>query len=989
LAGLENEYVGFTAMIRKSGAFLCRIALMLALALLLMLVPAFGQDQERSEEGKPAPAPTEPSATDQQKKAADEEKKAEPPAKKAVAPASTAAKKASGSAAKPKTVRAGSAQRQPGSPPVGVGNTMVTMNFRGADIDRILDFFGSVMGLTVIKDPSLTGTATIIAPKPIPVEQAFNILNAYLETRGYTAVRENGMLKVRPQRQGGGPGFGFPGAARGGTEGGSDTSGGRGSGQQGFGGLTLAEPETRVFQLKYAGAQSISRIINELFRDTGGSQQQVQQRMQQIMQLVGRQFGGPGGGNQQQRDRMQNILQRLMPMIQSGASSGTARASFDTYSNSVVVTAPPKLLEQIQAIIEELDQQVSTSMKTQVFTLKYVDCTEMARVVSSLLVATASGGASSGALRDVPFEARVFAAARAGGSGALASATGQVVAHEETNSIIVTASPDTLQTIASVIEKLDVKPEYQSTTFVFPLEKASANDVANILSSMFGRRTTGGFGFGGFFNQNQQQTQRRRLNQQGSGRSGFGGTGSGFSGMFSPGFTFRGQAGGGMAPFSQQSIQPMANDLPVNPKAQSRSEYNAASSMVSPYQLAVDGEDEFAPPDEEEAEYQGNAVLAQFGVGGGAAGTGARRTSTARTGRGPGGQISQLADLLNNLIVVPDANSNSLIISVDPAYVEVLQQILRSLDVVPEQVLIEAIIVEATLDDSTKLGFNWTFTNPGVAGKGTAGTGEVTVQPTNLTGGLTYTLVGADFQTILNTLSTDHRFKVLSTPRILTANNRQAQINISQQVPFITSQFVSPTGSQTTSFGFLDVGIILDVTPRISRNGYVTIDVIQEANEFQGFTAFNAPLVSRRSTETTVTVKDGQTVILGGLIKDTETTTTTKVPILGSLPIIGSLFRSKDKTKARTELMVFLTPRVVRSAEESYAITEQERQRLQMKDKVKISPPPTEEFRLPPAEESEEGLEPQNQQQSAPNGTPSNGTSQRSAPKSATEAMTS
>ncbi|MGQ9526074.1 MAG: type II secretion system protein GspD, partial [Armatimonadota bacterium] len=140
---------------------------------------------------------------------------------------------------------------------------------------------------------------------------------------------------------------------------------------------------------------------------------------------------------------------------------------------------------------------------------------------------------------------------------------------------------------------------------------------------------------------------------------------------------------------------------------------------------------------------------------------------------------------------------------------------------------------------------------------------------------------------------------------------------------------------------------ILDVTPRISRNGYVTIDVIQEANEFQGFTAFNAPLVSRRSTQTTVTVRDGQTVVIGGLMKDSETTTFSKVPVLGSLPIIGSLFRSKDKTKAKTELMVFLTPRVVRTAEESYALTQEQRDLLQMRDKVKLSPPPAVEQVIP------------------------------------------
>ncbi|MGQ9525084.1 MAG: secretin N-terminal domain-containing protein, partial [Armatimonadota bacterium] len=770
--------------------FVCT-ALLIGLA---MVVPygVFAQEEPAKETPK-TEAVAQPEKTE-----ASGSKTTSTEAKKPAATSSVkkpAAKSNSTKAAKSAT--AVTSARQAGALPV-VSRGPVTMNFRGADIDRILDFYGSILGLTVIKDPALTGTATIIAPKPISVEQAFEILNAYLDTRGYEAVRENGMLKVQA-KQSRGPGGGRR------TDSGTDTGA---NPMQAFGpGAQTTDTQTRVFQLKFAGAQSVSRVINELFRDTGGGQQN-QQRIQQVLAQLGQQFGGRPG-DQQRADRMRQVINRFMPMLQSSAGLGSARASFDNYSNSVVVTAPPRLMEQIQSIIEELDQQITPNLTTEVFTLQYVDCTEMQRVISSLLLATATGGASSGALRDVPFEMRVMAAARAGSAGAV---SGQVVAHQETNSVIVTASPEQLEMVRRVVQKLDVKQELQSTTFVFPLARASANDVATILSSMFGRRGgTGGFGgFGGF---GTQQQVRRRLDQQTGARSGFGAgarAGSGFG--YTPGFTFRGQAGGGVMPFS---TTPSANPLPVTPSAQSSDGgYNAASMMFTdPYELAVWGGDEVTAEDlaGEQGDLESQQMLAQFGTGGGA-GTGTRSTArpgtSARTGRGPGGQLSQLADLLNNLIVVPDTNSNSLIISVDPAYVEILQEILRSLDVVPEQVMIEAIIVEATLDDSTKLGFNWQFTNPGVVGPNTSGSGTVTVQPPSLSGGLAYTLVGADFEAVLNALQSDHRFKVLSTPKIFTANNRQAQINISQQVPFITSQFVSPTGSQTTSFGFLDVGII-------------------------------------------------------------------------------------------------------------------------------------------------------------------------------------
>jgi general secretion pathway protein D len=157
-------------------------------------------------------------------------------------------------------------------------------------------------------------------------------------------------------------------------------------------------------------------------------------------------------------------------------------------------------------------------------------------------------------------------------------------------------------------------------------------------------------------------------------------------------------------------------------------------------------------------------------------------------------------------------------------------------------------------------------------------------------------------------------------------------------VPYIISTRETEEGTQTFNYGYMDVGIILNVVPRIAQSGLVTMDVQQAANELTGFTSFNAPIVAQRTTDTQVSVADGQTVIIGGIIRDTETKRLNKVPILGDLPLIGSLFRSTDKTKNKTELMVFLTPRIVRNPGQAALLTEQ--QKAQLRSPIPPSPGP-------------------------------------------------
>ena len=166
----------------------------------------------------------------------------------------------------------------------------------------------------------------------------------------------------------------------------------------------------------------------------------------------------------------------------------------------------------------------------------------------------------------------------------------------------------------------------------------------------------------------------------------------------------------------------------------------------------------------------------------------------------------------------------------------------------------------------------------------------------------------------------------------MTKNNREAVINVGQEVPFLTSTQETATGGILTSFDFRDVGVILTVTPRINRSGTVSLDVNQQINTLIEFTLFDAPIISTREASTSVTVKDGQTMVIGGMIKDDKTETVHKIPILGDIPLLGKLFRRKDARIEKTELMVFITPHVVYTDEDANRVTEEQKSKLHMQN---------------------------------------------------------
>ncbi|UCG15890.1 MAG: type II and III secretion system protein, partial [Phycisphaerales bacterium] len=228
-------------------------------------------------------------------------------------------------------------------------------------------------------------------------------------------------------------------------------------------------------------------------------------------------------------------------------------------------------------------------------------------------------------------------------------------------------------------------------------------------------------------------------------------------------------------------------------------------------------------------------------------------------------------------------------------------------------------------------------------------------------GGFSFSITGEDFNFLFKALQSDGMVEVLSRPTILVENNEEANITIGNQVPIVQGVATSTAGQLSSQVTYENVGIILDVVPHINPDGFVNLEVKPEISSLspssvQISEGFTAPIISERSAETVVTVKDGETVVIGGLIDTSEQQSETKVPILGDVPGVGALFRATNMESRRTELLIVLTVNVVRSEDDAYALS------LKMRDgsgiitpKIKRSPL-MEGLRILP--EEEEGLGP-------------------------------
>jgi general secretion pathway protein D len=298
--------------------------------------------------------------------------------------------------------------------------------------------------------------------------------------------------------------------------------------------------------------------------------------------------------------------------------------------------------------------------------------------------------------------------------------------------------------------------------------------------------------------------------------------------------------------------------------------------------------------------------------------------------------------LVGRTTIVPDQATNSLVIRTAPPNYSLLSETIDRLDVRPAQVLLEALIAEVTLDRASQYGVNWQgFTREGVKGDSTrgitAGFGPQEFGDTTLAGlaGLGVRLISlarVDVRAVLRAVATRTTVRVLSAPRILALNNEEARILVGSEVPFVSSTLNSFNAVLNQVVQFRNVGTQLTVIPTVNHDGYVTFRVLQEASALSSqvvAAAQNAPVITTREAETSAIVKTGHTVVIGGLIGETQTRTETGVPLLKDLPLLGLLFKSHSISRERTEIAIFLTPYVVFTDEQADSLLEQQREKLQ------------------------------------------------------------
>ncbi|WAJ27830.1 type II secretion system secretin GspD [Antarcticirhabdus aurantiaca] len=281
--------------------------------------------------------------------------------------------------------------------------------------------------------------------------------------------------------------------------------------------------------------------------------------------------------------------------------------------------------------------------------------------------------------------------------------------------------------------------------------------------------------------------------------------------------------------------------------------------------------------------------------------------------------------------VVADEPNNALIIVATKAQYDRILPVLTSSDRMANQVLVEAVIAEVTLNDQLRFGLRWFFeSSNGKARLTDAASGTIaTVAP-----GFSYFFSNVNFQVALNALSSITKVKVISSPTLTVLDNRTARLQIGDQVPVVTQTATSTQGSAdapiVNRIEMKDTGVILSVTPRVNSNGNVLLNIEQEVSDVVRTTSsgIDSPTIRQRKIATTVVVEDGQSIALGGLVQEKRERGTEAVPVLGQLPVLGPAFRNRTDAVVRTELVIFIRPRVMRNGSEAQAVTREFRQGL-------------------------------------------------------------
>ncbi len=611
-------------------------------------------------------------------------------------------------------------------------------------------------------------------------------------------------------------------------------------------------PQVQVFQMAKADARRVEQTIQSLFRGgTAGA--------------------GAGGGG-------------LSPVV----------LNVDERLNAIIVSAGESDLKRIAELVKKLDtDQVARVAEIRIFPLQNARANEMALVLNNVLNNNPRALTEASPNRQSLLQ---FITQSEGGEKLITSALKEgiiIVPDARANSVVVSAPLDYMPLLSEIIKHLDETAPTVATIKVFNLKNADARQMAQLLTGLFRLQRVGTTTATG------QQSVQYIMPAPG--------------GATGPEGEPVGEVMGAVVGSAQEDALSVTVDLRTNSLLIGGTDHyvDLATQIIT----TLDG----TPAQERTAQvYRLKNARAQTVE------TSLRTFLQQDLQRitsilGPTG-IGTAQNILDREVsIVSETNSNSLLISASPRYFDEVRQLVEELDLPQPQVLIQVLLAEVTLDNTTELGVEFNYisnSDPNV----NTGTDFGQQQLLNDFGGYWASVTGSDYRFLVRALQNEGRLEVLSRPQILTADNQEATINIGQSVPIVSGTQITPQGGTVSAIEYRDVGVILTVTPRISPDGYVKMDVAPSISDLSSSKVTiskgeDYPIINQRTATTTITVKSGQSVLIGGLIGTIDDVRTKKVPLLGDIPGLGVLFRSKSKNKTRKELLVVLTPQILLKGE--------------------------------------------------------------------------
>lgn len=605
-----------------------------------------------------------------------------------------------------------------------------------------------------------------------------------------------------------------------------------------------------------------------------------------------------------------------------------AKVGFDADSNQIVVMGNIGLLQRIEGLVNSIDRPSAASVETRTFVLKYADAEQVAENIKELYEGDDSTGSRAGNAGQRGFQ-QFFGGGRGneGEEGTAAPSENlRVTANVPQNAVTVLAEPAILQQVADLIatEWDRPIPRDAATPRIYDLQHSDPVRVEALLEGLFGSGdadsgATGGGGGGGFQGQGGSAAASPSQAESGVGR-------------------LKGQ-------FTFQAI-PEASRLVVVAKSPENLYIidEILAGVDQPQTAGLPEILELKHANAEELAEQLNALLSREGTlaqiprqetgltdessnispfaqptddGGEDAAADTNLITFWWQRAQPPTDNRGASNIVGRIRFVPVWRQNAVMVLSPPEYRAALVDLVEQLDRPGRQVLISAVVAEVSLDDATALGLRWSSEtiNPSRPDNAiTVGT-NTTATENDFLGNLFDTSVlnvDADLNLILQALNEKAGVNILSEPKIFTADNQEAEFFDGQDIPFVTEVQTTDTGTINETREYRAVGIQLRARPRITVNRDVDLRVNLELSSISPTLSFGGQfVVDRRETTTQLIVRDGQTVVISGILRSEDSDVKRKVPLLGDIPLIGLLFTSIETETTNTELVAFITPRVI------------------------------------------------------------------------------